>query len=80
MQQLYIIHITKAHICLYLMIRYLCNFNRPIIMEIMNLKEFFTFIFLDINISVNIYSFDLKFSVYILKALPEESVSQFYFF
>ena len=47
-------------------------------MEIINSKSSFSLLFLNINISVNLYPFDLKFAMYILNVLFEGIVSQIF--
>ena len=51
------------------------HFNRPAIIEIMNLFHFY---FLNINISGTIYNIDLKFSVCVFNVLLERRKSQIY--
>ena len=57
----------------------MCHFDRLGIIEIINFKViFFTFTFLNIDISVNLYVINLDFSKYILKVVLERSMSQMF--
>ena len=67
-QQLYIIHIMKDHIFLYLVTLY--NSNRPKIMEVINWSRFVHFYYFNIDISENSKS-SLIMTMHVLKLILE---------